>query len=238
MTETGDLLQSDIATDRYEVARRGFLDPKTAMGRTLRVLLERIVFVTEPGEDGLCQDFNLNQVLEAWPEPRVELSRPAGSIIAPTEPQTAHNFGPTMLEDTVDCFGNNTVLWKTSEMMIDFQVDFWVTNEVERNAIAVRLPEVFNMTESRGGILVQGPSEYFARTVRFTLQDGARPDSSESVFERERRYQTTIRGDIDVVHLRFVRPLVIRQTLAVSESADVASGLAEPVGAAPNLPED
>ena len=219
----GDLLQADVATFRYELARRGFLDPETAAKRTLATFLRRVVFVVEPGDDGVCAPFNLNDVFEEWPEPKEELNRPAASVVTATSPYLAHNFAPTVLEQTANCFGDNTVLWKTDEMQLDLQIDFWVTNAPERSAIAARLPEVFNLTESRSGILVQGPCEYFDRTVRFSLINTNRPDTSESTFERERRLTQTVRADIDVVQLRLIKPLIPRPMID-----------GEPVGLDPN----
>jgi hypothetical protein len=99
-------------------------------------------------------------------------------------------------------------------MAIRFQVDFWCTNKPERTAIAAAIPAMFAPGEGRYGILVQGPKTYYSRAVRLTLLEHERQDSSESVHSRERALRALILADVDVVHLRQVKPLQPRITVA------------------------
>ncbi len=207
--KVGTLLQATVGPDRFPLAAVGSLDPVKAAALALKAYLECAVFVV--GDPPTR--FKLKAVRPEWPENFQELEYPAAAITEAVVTQDAHNMAPTALEETLDVFGRGTVLWKTAELPIDFQVDFWLTNKPEREAVAAALQELFSPTELRYGIMVQGPREYFDRTVRFTLQDQERVDTSDTVFARERQLRATVHADIDVVQLRRVVPLLPKPSL-------------------------
>lgn len=207
--KVGTLLQAEVGPDRFPLAAVASLDPVKAAALALKAYLECAVFVV--GDPPTR--FRLKTVTPEWPENFKELDYPAAAITEAVVTQDAHSMAPTALEETLDVFKRGTVLWKTAELPIDFQVDFWLTNKPEREAVAAALQELFAPTEGRYGIMVQGPHEYFNQTVRFTLQDQQRIDTSDTVFARERELRVTVHADIDVVQLRWVVPLKVRATL-------------------------
>ena len=208
------------AEEAFPVAATNSLDPRNACANTLEGFFRCARFVRAGGTapDTL---FRLDSIQRFWPSPQDTLCYPAASIIdtAPL-PYEAHAFTPTALLDSWNVFAPDTVLWKTSEMVCDFQVDFWATDDPTREAIAARLPSLFNPGESRAGVMLQGDKRYFNRPVRATLMNHQRADTEESVYENERRLQTTVRCEIDVVHLRCAIPLRPQVTLVVEDQGD------------------
>lgn len=207
-------LQAQIGFDRFPLGPLPTIDSRNAAAETLAAYLGQVVFLI-CGKEAEDTEFRLNEVLPNWPEPEVALNYPAASIDDGVTPFEGHSLVPTMLEDTYNCFGQGMVLWKTGELVIDFQVDFWTTDEAQRQAIAASLPRLFNLTETRAGIMLAGHPDYYHRAVRCTLVDVDRIDTSETAYDRERRLRTVVRAEIDEVHLRQVtqlRPNVILDT--------------------------
>jgi hypothetical protein len=205
--QLGDRLQLEEGTDAFPLALSPTVDARNAAAMTLAALLKRVRFRTAPGSDGQGTDFQLNDVLTEWPESFEELDYPVAVVTGVDEPLEDHSLTPTALDETLDQYCPGTVLWKTHELQQTFQVDFWTTNKAEREAIAARLPDVFNPGEARSGVMVRGPVEYFDLPVRLTFLGATRPDTGQSVYNRERELRARIMADLDVVHLRKGVPL-------------------------------
>ena len=197
----GTLLHAETGTDRMPLACMAEIDARNAAAEALQAYLRAAVFQI-PGVPPAR--FRLKEVRTEWPEDFTKLEFPAAGITTPVVLHDAHNLSPTALEETHGVFGRDTVLWKTAELAIQFQVDFWCTNKPERTAIMAALPALFSPGEGRYGVIVQGPSNYYGRTVRLTLANHERVDSSETVHSRDRQLRTLIVADIDEVHLRRV----------------------------------
>lgn len=211
----GTVLDLDGA---YPLAAITTLDPRQAMAETLACFILQAQFKRDGG-NAADTVFRLERVLDEWPGPEVQLVYPCASIIDKGDiPYQAHNFTPTPLEETVELFCPNTVLWKTGEAVAEFQVDFWANDTNTRQAIAARLPGLFNPAENRPGVLLQGSPKYFDRRVRATMLDQKRIDDGDSVYVLERRSRHTIACEIDVVHLRQARPLQPRVQTSVDTS--------------------
>lgn len=194
--------------DTFPQAAVGTLDPRNAMAETVKAFLESACFL-RGGGDATDTEFNLNDVALEWPDPSKELRYPTASIIDAGEvPYQAHALTPTALEETWGEFDKEsgdpkcTVLWKTAEAVADFQVDFWTIDTPTREAIAARIPSLFNPSEGAIGVVLAGDPRYFHRTVRATLMNNQRMDTETTVYENERRLRTLVRCEIDVVHLR------------------------------------
>lgn len=201
----GTLLHAEVGPSRMPLARMAGLDPRDAAAQALQAYLKAAVFCIPGDNPGTDRRFRLNKVMQEWPDPKTTLDYPAASVVsAGPIGNGAHNFTPTMLEETCDQFERGTVLWKTAELSIAFQVNFWVTNKPERGAIAAGIQEMFAPSEDRYGVVVQGPCEYFDRAVRLTLDDHERIDTPDTVFAGERELRAQITADIDVVQLRKV----------------------------------
>lgn len=210
----GAVLQAVAGTDTQPLEAIGTLDPRNAAAETLAAFLRCAVFARGGGNVG-SKEFLLESVAMVWPDPKREVEYPSASIIdAQGMPYEAHSFVPTALEETRDEFCPDTVLWKTGEVSAVFQVDFWATDDPTREAIAARLPSLFSPTEGRAGVLLEGDPRYFSRSVRATLLESERMDTAEAVYDRERRFRTLVRCDVDDVHLRRAVQLQPRQALS------------------------
>jgi hypothetical protein len=109
---------------------------------------------------------------------------------------------PTALEWSWNRFCPNSVLWKTDDVAVEFQVDFWLTSRPERQAVAARLDDIFSPSEVRSGLLLRGPKEYFELPIRYNFTAGERVDNSGSVFNRDREYRAKVLAEVPAVHLR------------------------------------
>ena len=199
--KVGTVLHAEIGSARYPTMKSARMDPRNAAAETLAQFLLAQVFVVGAGDDGKEVTFNLATVHPTFPS-KGELEYPSASITTPTE--TVATRPPQPLEETVDRYGPGTVLWKTGELVVDFQVDFFVTQEPHQEAIAAALPAAFNPREDASGVILQGPAAYWCLTVRCSLAGSAERagDTGEAVFEGERRLLQRVRAEIDVVHLR------------------------------------
>jgi hypothetical protein len=175
------------------------IDPQDAAAHTLQAYLEAAVFRVAGTPE---QRFRLKRVAIGWPENFEGLEYPTCSLTAPVVQEDAHSLTPTALEETLDRYCPGTVLWKTAEQAITFQCDFWCTDQVEQRAISAALGELFNPTEGRAGILLQGPTDYWDLPIRFTQMSRQRQNSSDSVQARSRRLTVMVLADVDVVQLR------------------------------------
>lgn len=206
----GALLHAEIGVTRWPLAEMACKDPRAAAAEALAAYLKAAVFCI-PGKDPVR--FLLNDVKTEWPEDFGELTYPAAGMTTPTIVEDPHSLTPTLLEESKDKHGRGTVLWKTAEQRIEFQVDFWVSNVPERSAIAAALPALFAPSEDRYGIVVQGPASYYDMPIRLTLSSHERQDTAENVERRDRPIRALIVADVDVVQLRRYVLLEPRATL-------------------------
>lgn len=197
---TGDLFQPGF---RYPLIRSARVDATQAARMVLAAFLRRQLFVIGAGDDGKETPFNLKAVTEQFPT-NSDLKYPSASITIPTSDQQAHNFTPKPLEETWNRYAPNSVLWKTAELVADFQVDFFTNDEPTQQAIAGALPAIFNPREGAAGVMVEGVKEYWCLPPRFTLMGDPERfgDTEEAVFAGERRLLVKVRAELDVVHLR------------------------------------
>lgn len=189
--------------DGYPIVDGASIDTRAAASEILAAYLDRLIF--EVAGDPVRR-FRLGEVLQEWPNAEKALVYPAASITATQSGLIAHSLTPTPLECTWDK-ESGTMLWQTGDLSVPFQVDFWTTNVADREAIASRLPMAFSPTESRSGVILSGTPSYYSLPARATLEAMRRIDTGDTVAQRERRLRTTIRVDLDVVHMRSVRPL-------------------------------
>jgi hypothetical protein len=196
----GELIDAQIGERRFPQMSAPRTDPRNAAARTLAAYLMGQRFVVAAGDDGIEKPFELKQVLYKFPT-KGELEYPSAAITTPTSTQDAHT--PFPLEATQDRYGPGTVLWRTAELVAQFQVDFFCETEADREAIAAALPGIFSPREDASGVMLRGPETYFCLPVRCTLVgDPERVDEDEAAFARERRLMVRIRSELDVVHLR------------------------------------
>ena len=215
--ETGSLVESNL----YEVAGISSQDPRNAAARAIRGFLEAQTFVLS----GVCkaQDvpFKLRRVNIEWPDDRETTEYPSASIVERPGDFQGHNLSPTIIEETYNQFAPDTVLWKTAEVVVDFQVDYWANDNPTREAMAALLPVIFAPFEAQSSIQVYSPPAYFSRPVRLLLKEVQRVDNSEDAFSRIKRLTTVVTATIEAVHLRKVNQVTPSPSFEVGETVEV-----------------
>ncbi len=206
----------------YPQAGAPLIDPAHAAAVPLAQYLKNLHFCRWGG-NAPNTTFQLNEVFHEWPEPDFDLPYPCATVTdVSVTPINGHNFVPTALEGTLDKYCPDTMLWKLGEVQIDFQVDFWSTDNPTREALAARLPSAFAPGESSSCIVLCGDCRYWDRPVRCTLVSYERRDDTQTVFARERRVIATIRCDIDVVDLRCANLLQASERYEIGEQVPIA----------------
>ena len=208
-------LRTVVGSDTFPLAAIGTLGPRNAAAEVLVAYLRCAQF-RRGGGTANDEPFALERVEPWWPDPKRGIAYPSASVIdgekIPYEPQ---NFVPVALEHTWHVYGDDTVVWKTGEAVIAFRLDFWCTDDPTREAIAARVPSLFNPGEGYVGVRLAGHPRYFGAPVRATLVGNRRVDTPESVYGRERNLACTVRCEIDVLQLRCAVPLDPRVRLTV-----------------------
>ena len=207
------------------------LDPIKAAAVSLAVFLGGLDFCRWGG-DAPNKNFRLRDAFTEWQEPDVALPYPCATVIneAPVE-YGASSLVPRPLEETYNVYGKDTVLWKTDEIDVDFQVDFFATDTPTRDALAARLPSAFAPGEDGNRVVLVGSTLYYRRPVRAFLKNAFRMDNPDSVHARERRLRSLITCTIDVVDLRCVSLLQASTRYAIGEQV-----VPTPETSAPPLP--
>lgn len=209
----GDLL-TRIGGGRMPLAAMRQSSPEDAAREALATYLERMVFLIPSAAGNVT--FSLNSVTREWANEDEEKDEPCASIVEVTNERQHHHFVPTFRDSSWNLHGPGTVLVKVNERKILFQVDFWVTDKPQRQAIAAALDEYFCPEEGRIGVMIEGPSNYWSEPIRFRLDSmrGAeRIDSSESAMVRDRRIIARVVAEIDDLQLRTVSELDPRVSL-------------------------
>jgi len=196
----GTPLRVTTGPDTFPQAGTPTLGPRGAAAKILAAFLGCAVFVVYGGE-AQNEAFSLNAVRHTWATPGEPLDYPVASILE-SEITVGGQLVPFPLEETIDRFSRDTVLWKSGETMLDFQVDFFLNTEAHREAVEAQLPTLFNPGEGYGGILLSGHPRYFYTPLRATLMGFELINDEGTAFNRERRIRAKIRGDIDEVQLR------------------------------------
>lgn len=217
MRPVGTALQLD-PLHAFPFVAAGTIDPARACSEVLMAYLRCVEFVRWGGTAANVS-FKLEAVIPEWPNPDVEMVFPSASVVEQLDTQyAAHSTVPTALEGTWNKFEPNSVLWKTDEVVCEYQVDFWCNEDFSRAAILARLPSLFSPSEDRRGVMLSGDPRYFCRNVRATLLEQKRWDNSDDALQRERRCTAHIRCEIDDVHLRCATELSPRIVVAVREA--------------------
>lgn len=186
----------------FGIARFPRIDARSAAAEALRGYLRAAQF-TVWGDKAPDRTFTFNRVDRQWPEPSAPLDVPVAVVLDPDSVrEDPFSFVPAPLEETFDVYEPNTVLWKTAEVVMTLQLDVWVGNDPEREAVLATLPALFAPSEDQFGIFVCAPDTYWSLPVRLTLLSTQRMDTPDSVYARERRVMCTIKAEIDEVHLR------------------------------------
>lgn len=147
------------------------------------------------------------------PEAEIELGFPAIAVMQGKNAPFAPTLGtPTILEDTHNVYGKDTVLVQVGELYEDVILDCWFDTRAQRRAVHAGM---------EGGVLHtnQGPlyltlPDYFDRVVSFEYQSAQRFDGDAAVRNR-RELQITLSMRMESVFLVLTRELDPRGMLEV-----------------------
>lgn len=217
----------------HKAAAVNVLGPRQAAAEVLREYLRCAVFVVRGGA-APDRPFSLRRVDSQWPDSSKPLDTPLASVTDSIDTGYGGDeaqLQPYPLEETLgefDCLVGyaldptfpKTVLWRTGEAEAEFQVDFWLSDTPEREAVEARLGFLFNPGEERTGVLLGGHPKYYDRVVRATLISSSLEDLEDSVYPNERRLRATVRCQVAVVDLRIATLLTPRVNTEVSDPND------------------
>lgn len=109
--------------------------------------------------------------------------------------------GQALIEDSLDTYGEGTILQRLYETQCDLQVVLWFSHKDDRAGYRKALIEAFNEPDSEfSGRIVTIP-EYFDRPAEMYLQSIEYPDTPESAQAKEVVLQARVRGTIQAVKL-------------------------------------
>lgn len=208
------------------------IDAEQAIALAVAAYLESLTFTVNvrqlgnpPGAD---QRFRFTQVFDEWPDADQELPYPCASVSAANVPFQAHSLAPTPLEETFGVYDvpgalAGTVLWKTSELDVELQVDVWTRDIASREAVLAELPGAFAPEEGTGRVMLTGTPAYWSLPVRVSMEGYKRIDEPEPVYSHERRALVNLRASIDVVDLRCATLLSIGYQLKLGTGPELAA---------------
>ncbi len=205
MTTTPKL--GDVLTEviwKSSECRPSTMDPRNAAAQAIAAYLMNATFTRSNGADDFAPTtrFQLRAARREWPGPSEVLEYPCVSIIDFGEGHyDSSNLTPSAVEGSFEKYAPGTLLWKTSELTADFQIDFWTNDGPTREAIAAAIPNLFSPGENFG-VEISCSEEYWSSSVRASLLGSVREDDSGSAYVQERRLRTTVRIEIPVLDLR------------------------------------
>jgi hypothetical protein len=187
-----------------------------ALTRLLDYLAEVTWRHTGASKDGEPIEFKIRRcyMFLEQPESEIKMGFPAIAVLQNRNAPLAPTIGPpTVLEETRDRYGKDTVLVQVGELAEDVVLDCWFETRAQRRAVHAGM---------EGGVLHtnQGPlyltlPRYFDRVVSFEFQAAQRFDGDSAIRNR-RELQITVSMRVESVFLVLMRELDPRMMLEVA----------------------
>lgn len=156
--------------------------------------------------------FRFVKIMFDWPRQEDEIEFPSALITFPDDQVFKYqHFNSVVLDDTLDVFGEGTVLKRTSTLSTPMLVVVWSDHKEERRGIRAAMEDAL-MDEALDELIGRRVSipEYYDRTARFTFRNIAYSDGDESAQRNQWILVATFDAEIDVVKLittpGFLRP--------------------------------
>lgn len=191
------------------------VDPEQACSNVIGAYLRTLTFSVNnrPPESNPLQPtqvFQFEKVFDEWPEPDQNLPYPCASVVTAGDTMyEPHSLAPTPVEGTFGLYDvpealRGTVLWKTAEAVVEFQIDLWLRDVAKREAVIARMQSAFAPEEGNRRVMLTGTPSYFNLPVRATIDLAAirRIDVPEANYSHERRAILHVIASVDVVDLR------------------------------------
>lgn len=172
-----------------------YFDDLTAMQIGVQQIIHSITFKSVNRRELYLRDethvgaFQIEKIYLDWPDAEDSFAEGSPTAVImqdgwATYDYTGQNFGG-YLEDTLDCFGEGTILRRLGYVTTDLLVDFLIPNKDDRSAVRKSLVEAF-AAEPQGfepGRKVVIPN-YYNRLARYVLKKiqytGDDPESAKS----------------------------------------------------------
>lgn len=199
----GSLVLGNVATR----PARALIDADKAVRMAIAAYLAPQVFRIAAGPDGYVREFSLREIATSWPLPQQDLPYPCASISGPGLFGQS-DFTPEGLEETQNVYGEGTSVWKLDEIESTYQIDFFLTNEPEREAIAAALPGLFMANDGLGRVWIETPESYLSWPMAAMFLGLTRGQDPNQVYSGEYRLSAQVQCSIDVIELRCTSLLV------------------------------
>jgi hypothetical protein len=178
-------------------------------------------------------------VFDEWPNFEDKYETPAACVLAPPSWDYSDAImTPRLLEtDTIESVTTEPSdppsfgLWKTAEMLDQFQVSIRAGSTAMRSLLKLAIEEAFQMREltmnpngQRYGLLVDLP-EYWGMTARASLLNGSNSDNEDSAARNQREATFTVSMQAPKVQLGPVYPFTVTLTekLATGDGRTVST---------------
>lgn len=223
----GDIITSGAPP--ATVALANTIGASKALAEALAAYLLRAEFRVHGGTDPQDRTFKLTKVLEHFPRPDERLVYPCASIEEKPGANIEQWLSPAPLEDTWGQFdrligenGSNkrTVLWLTGEASVDFQLDFWLDTEADREAVEARVSDLFVPEEGRQCLVIEGPALYYGQPCTYSLEGMHSEDTTDTATRNERRLRCEVHGTCAIVSLRVAREFKPRTVVVAFDGED------------------
>lgn len=176
------------------------------MWQLIAALRPRTLDLVEYLRSGKLEDreMQFTDVYLDWPDMNDEhLCPPVATVLAPEGREYSNDdLRAHILEETLGCYGDGTVLKKVSHVTTNLTVEVWLANKDDRAGVAKAFEDLFLEApdgEQTSRLVLIAP--YFDQVARYTLKSMVYPDSPESAQSNQWTLQATFSSEIDVVKL-------------------------------------
>lgn len=214
--EVLDTLQGAPFGEEDGVPNPPFLatDGRTECLRVLKRYFQDLEFVRTGGKDfnnKKLPDINFQiparDILIDWPDNEEALNFPSIVMLPGKGDYETLGFGLVMDEDTVDKYGQGTVVVAVSEYVEIFTIEIWGAKLAEIRSIRSGLESAMSPTEGMYGIRFKVPN-YFGQLVLFTIED-CTTTADEMSAKNQRRAQISVEMNFQVSYLANVHNLQV-----------------------------
>lgn len=156
--------------------------------------------------------FELKRVIFDWPRAEDPIEPMPSALIQQTDEETTYapeGFETQLLEDTLDRYGDRTVLRKLGTATVPLLITVWCSHKEERRAVRAKLVRglVAEPSDQRWARRVTVP-EYYDRVVIFEIQGTSVDDDSDDAQQNHWVLGVRLTARVELVELVQPPPLM------------------------------